>query len=50
LVGETVGVDYIVEIEFLRLSSVLAAWDDHDVGLRTSFGLQISGLLGLEWK
>jgi hypothetical protein len=50
LFGEAVGVDHIAEFEFLRLGGVLATWDNHDVGLRTSFGLRIGGLLGLELK
>jgi hypothetical protein len=47
LVGEAVGVDHVVEFEFLRLGSVLAARDDDDVGSRPSLGLRVSGFLGL---
>jgi hypothetical protein len=47
LVGETVGVDHIVEFELLRLGGVLAAWNDHDVGSRPSLGLSVSVFLGL---
>jgi hypothetical protein len=34
----------------LRLGSILAAWNDHDVGSRSSLGLNIGGLvrLGIE--
>jgi hypothetical protein len=47
LVGETVGVDHVVELELLRLGSVLAAWNDHKVGSRPGLGLRICIFLGL---
>jgi hypothetical protein len=47
LVGETVGVDHVIEFEFLRLGGVLAAWNDHDVGSRPSLGLRVSVFLRL---
>jgi hypothetical protein len=47
LVGKTVGVDYVIEFELLRLGGVLVAWNDHNVRSRPSLGLRISMFLGL---
>jgi hypothetical protein len=48
LVGETVGVDHVIEFELLRLGGILAARDNNGVGSCPSLGLRVSSLLGLK--